>query len=63
MQRIYPQEMYDEVVRVPTPGSVEADREGKSMPTPREKVNGVQNLVEVFIRVGRKVRPPPRFLI
>ena len=63
VQRIYPLEIYDEGLPVRTPASVEADRKGELTPTPREKENGVPSVVEVFTRGGRKVRPPPRFLI
>ena len=45
------------------PASVEADHEREVTTSPREKENGGPNLVEVFTRGGRKVRPPPRFLI
>jgi hypothetical protein len=63
VQRIYPLEIYDEGVRVPAPASVEADREREVTPTSRKKENGVPSVVEVFTGGGRKVRPPPRFLI
>jgi len=50
-------------VPVMAPASVEADHEREVTTSPREKENGGPNLVEVFTRGGRKVRPPPRFLI
>jgi hypothetical protein len=63
VQRIYPLEIYDEGVPVLAPASVEADHEREVTTSPRGKKNGGPSVVEMFTRGGRKVRPPPRFLI
>jgi hypothetical protein len=63
VQRIYPLEIYDEGVPVPTPASVEADRENELTTASRERENGGPSAAEVFIRGGRKVKPSPRFLM
>lgn len=63
VQRIYPLEIYDEGVPVPTSASVKEDHERDSMTSLQDKENGEPSVVEVFTRGGRKVRPPPQFLI
>jgi len=63
VQRIYALEIYDEEVPVPTPASVGADRKEELTTAPRERENGAPSAAEVFTRGGRKVKPPPRFLL
>jgi hypothetical protein len=63
VQRIYPLEIYDEGVTVPAQASVEADREKELTTASRERENGGPRTAEVSTRGGRKVKPPPRFLV
>jgi hypothetical protein len=59
VQRIYPLEIYDEGVPVAIPASMKADPKKELTPPPREEGKGRPNVVEVFTKGGRKVRPPP----
>ena len=63
VQRVYPLEIYYEVVPIPTAAPVMAEHEKELTPSPREKKNWEPSVVEVFTRGGRRVKPPPRFLI
>jgi len=63
VQRIYPLEIYDEGVPVPTPASVGVDRKKGLTTASRERENGRPSAAELFTRGGRKVKPPPRFVI
>ena len=63
VQQVYPLEIYDEGVPIPTAAPVMAEHEKDLTPSPREKENGGPSVVEVFTRGGRRVKPSPRFLI